>query len=64
MGPAHWAIRFDDAQWMVINYEDPFSVQRPELTEIEETILWAVAAAADTLAPKSKSASKSAQARG
>ena len=54
----HWAIRFDDASWMVINYEDPFSVERPELAEIEETLLWAIAQAHDALLPKSKSSTE------
>lgn len=49
----HWSIRFDDAQWMRIPYEDPFSVERPEFSEIEETILWAMAEAHDGLQPKS-----------
>lgn len=54
----HWAIRFDDAQWMVINYEDPFSVQRPELSQIEEVLLWAAAQAHDALLPKGKSSTE------
>lgn len=55
---AHWLIRFDDAQWMVINYEDPFSVERPELAEIEETLMWAIAQAQDALLPKGKSSTE------
>ena len=55
---AHWLIRFDDAQWMIINYEDPFSVERPELTEIEEVVMWAVATANESLQPKSKSSTE------
>ncbi len=54
----HWAIRFDDAEWMVINYEDPFSVQRPEMADISETILWAIAQAHDALVPKGKSSTE------
>ncbi len=51
----HWSIRFDDAQWMVIPYEDPFSVERPEAAAIEETLLWAMAEAHEALQPKSPS---------
>lgn len=55
---ATWLIRFDDAQWMVINYEDPFSVERPELAAIEEIVMWAVATANDTMQPKGKSSTE------
>ncbi len=52
---SHWLIRFDDAQWMVINYEDPFSVERPALADIDDTLMWTVAAGHEALQPKSKS---------
>lgn len=53
-----WSIRFDDAQWMVIAYEDPFSVERPEFASIEETLLWTIAQAHDGLAPNGKSSTE------
>ena len=55
---AKWLIRFDDAQWMVINYEDPFAVDRPELAAIDEIVMWAVAGANDALQPKAKSSTE------
>lgn len=47
-----WSIRFDQAEWMVLRYEEPFSVTRPEPSEIDECLAWAIANANDTLLPK------------
>lgn len=47
-----WSIRFDDAQWMVVAYDDPFSVERPTMQDITDPLSWAIAQANDTLVPK------------
>lgn len=47
-----WSIRFDQAEWMVLRYDEPFSVTRPEMAEIDECLAWAIANANDTLQPK------------
>ena len=48
-----WSIRFDQADWVVIRYDEPFTVERPGMEELEETLMWAVAAAHEALIPKS-----------
>lgn len=48
-----WAVRFAQAEWMVVRYEDSFSTERPELSEIEETLMWAISAASEAMLPKS-----------
>lgn len=48
-----WSIRFDQAEWVVIRYDEPFTVERPAMEELDETLMWAVAAAQDGLLPKS-----------
>ncbi len=48
-----WSVRFDQAQWMILNYEDPFSTDRPDVSEIEPTLWWVIAQAAESLLPKS-----------
>lgn len=47
-----WSIRFDQAEWVVVRYEDPVSVQRPDMSEIDEALAWAIANANDQLVPK------------
>lgn len=47
-----WTIRFDDIEWLSINYEEPPLVQRPAFGEIEETLTWALAQADSELVPK------------
>ena len=47
-----WSIRFDQAEWVVIRYDEPFSVERPALQEIDDALAWAIATANDTLLPK------------
>lgn len=48
-----WSIRFDQADWVVIRYEEPFTVARPTVSELDDTLMWAIATAHDTLLPKS-----------
>lgn len=47
-----WSIRFDQADWVVVRYDEPFSVERPGMDELGETLMWAVAAAHDARLPK------------
>jgi hypothetical protein len=47
-----WSIRFTQAEWVVVRFDEPCTVQRPALEEIEETLAWAVAAAHDAMVPK------------
>lgn len=47
-----WSIQFDQADWVVIRYEEPFSAERPDLSDFEESLLFAVGQANETLVPK------------
>lgn len=47
-----WSVRFDTAEWVVIRYDEPVSVTRPAMQEIEETVSWAIATGNDSLLPK------------
>lgn len=47
-----WAIQFDQTPWLVLDYEDPAIVRRPDIGDIEETLLWAMSAADEALCPK------------
>ncbi|MGN6547852.1 MAG: hypothetical protein ACTHK7_22645 [Aureliella sp.] len=47
-----WSIRFDQADWVVIRYDEPFTVERPSMEELDEPLMWAVATAHDALVPK------------
>jgi hypothetical protein len=48
-----WSIRFDQADWVVIRYDEPCTVERPTMEELDEPLMWAVAAGHDALVPKS-----------
>lgn len=48
-----WSIRFDQADGVVVGREDPFSVVRPTVEELNESIFWMLAAANESLIPKS-----------
>jgi hypothetical protein len=47
-----WSVRFDQAEWVVVRYDEPVSVTRPEFDEIDETLAWAIATANESLVPK------------
>lgn len=47
-----WAVRFDEADWVVVRYDDPFSVPRPSMSEMDECLGWLIANANETLVPK------------
>ena len=47
-----WSVRFDQAEWVVVRYDEPVSVPRPAWEEIEECVGWAIANANDALVPK------------
>jgi hypothetical protein len=46
-----WSIRFEAADWLVRRYEEAFTVQRPEMTDIAERIDWTILSAHDRLVP-------------
>ena len=48
-----WSIRFDQADWVELRYEEPFSAERPDLSDFEEPLHFAIAKANETLVPKS-----------
>jgi len=47
-----WSIRFDQADWIVLRYEEPFSTERPDLSDFEESLNWTIAKAHESLVPK------------
>ncbi len=47
-----WAVRFDQAEWMVVRYEEAFSVTRPDFSAIEESLQWAIAQGNESMLPK------------
>ncbi len=51
-----WKVRFDQLEWIQVPYEEAAVVPRPDLGELEETLHWQLATAADQLIVK-KSAS-------
>ncbi len=51
----NWSIRFDQADWVEVRYDDPFTVNRPAFTDLYEKMMWMVAEAQERLIPKSVS---------
>ncbi len=47
-----WTVRFTEPDWVTVRYETPFSVQRPQWEQIEESLTWMIAQAQDSLIPK------------
>ncbi len=47
-----WSIRFDQADWVVLRYEEPFSTERPDLSDFDESLIWTIAKAHEALVPK------------
>lgn len=44
-----WTVRFDQVDWIALEYEDPPMVPRPTYAESEERLLWSIATANDLL---------------
>ena len=47
-----WVVRFDQADWIELQFEGTVSVPRPKFSELEEQLNWAIATANDALVPK------------
>ncbi len=49
---AKWSMRFSQAEWVQVEYEEPFTADRPDFATIEETLYLAMSFANDQLIPK------------
>lgn len=47
-----WTMRFDQADWVHVSYEEPFAAARPAIEQLEEQLAWLIAAANDKRIPK------------
>ncbi len=49
---SRWAVRFAQVDWIVSSYDDPPVAPRPAFAETEESLLWAIASANESLLEK------------
>jgi hypothetical protein len=49
---SRWSVQFDQVDWVIIHYEDPFTTDRPCLDDLDEKLGWITATANDKLVPK------------
>jgi len=47
-----WSIRFDQADWVALRYEEPFSAERPDLSDFEESLNTTINRAHEAFVPK------------
>jgi len=47
-----WSIRFDQADWVDVQYEEPYSAARPAIEKLEDQLSWLIATAHDKHIPK------------
>ena len=48
----NWSVSFDQADWVQLRYEEPFSAERPDLTEFDDSVSMLIAQANESLIPK------------
>ncbi len=48
----NWSVSFDQAEWVSVQYDDPFTVPRVTFADISEKVLWMITEAQDVCIPK------------
>ncbi len=48
----NWTVRFEQVDWVSVNYEEPFRTKRPTLESMHEAIMWGAANGNDSMIPK------------